>query len=235
MIELRYAFVRRRYMQKSKFYLSMIIKALIIAIGISGIVATVNMGSFMLSYTAFLYYTIQSNIFVVVIAAIFMALHILEFRGKKVINNGWLIAKFSLTVAITITFLVFFILLAPTLPVSYLLSFDNFSVHLIVPLLAIADFFLFDYKADVKGAKFLFGLAMPLYYLIFSLILSAFTVSFHGERVPYFFLNYDKLGWLWEKGQMGVAFWIIILCVCFTLLSYLFALGVKLRNKNNKN
>ena len=70
-IELRYAFVRRRYMQKSKFYLSMIIKALIIAIGISGIVATVNMGSFMLSYTAFLYYTIQSNIFVVVIAAIF--------------------------------------------------------------------------------------------------------------------------------------------------------------------
>ncbi len=147
---------------KIKFIVSIAIKALIIAIGISGIIATVNMGSFMLSYTAFLYYTIQSNLFVVIIAAIFLGLQCNEYKtGKKVITNGWLIAKFSLNVAITITFLVFFILLAPTLPVSYLVSFDNFSVHLLVPLLAIVDFFLFDNKVDVKGAKFLSGLAMP--------------------------------------------------------------------------
>lgn len=70
---------------------------------------------------------------------------------------------------------------------------------------------------------------MPLYYLIFSLVLSVLDVDFNGEKVPYFFLNYDKLGWTWENGQLGVVFWIIILCVCFILLSYLFSMGIKFR------
>ncbi|HOO22232.1 MAG TPA: hypothetical protein PKY53_00960 [Clostridia bacterium] len=74
---------------KIKFIVSIAIKALIIAIGISGIIATVNMGSFMLSYTAFLYYTIQSNLFVVIIAAIFLGLQCNEYKtGKKLLQTA---------------------------------------------------------------------------------------------------------------------------------------------------
>lgn len=213
--------------QTKKFYISLALKALIILIGLSGIILTVTMGKFMISFSAFLYFTIQSNLAVVAIAAIFSCLHYREFI--KAVTGFWLSVKFSLTVAITITFLVFFILLTPTLPASYLLSYDNFSVHLLVPLLAILDFFLFDHEIDLKVWKPLLGLAMPLYYLVFALVLSAFRVDFHGERAPYFFLNYEKLGWTVERGQMGVAFWILVLCAFFTLLSYAFALGMKIR------
>lgn len=161
----------------------------------------------MMSYTAFLYYTIQSNIVIIIISIIFLYLHYLEFKSNKTYtSNSLLVLKFSLTVAITVTFLVFFILLAPTLSTSYLLFFDNFSVHLIVPLLAIIDFFIFDYKIDLSKARPLVGLIMPGYYLIFALVLLIFGVEFHGEIVPYFFMNYEILGWTFEKGQMGVIF-----------------------------
>lgn len=68
---------------KKKLYLSLLIKSLIIVIGISGIIATINIGSFMISYSAFLYYTIQSNIVIIIISVIFLILHYLEFIKDK--------------------------------------------------------------------------------------------------------------------------------------------------------
>jgi len=220
---------------KKQFYLSLVIKSLIILFGITGIFATIYQGQFMISFKSFLYYTIQSNLLVIFITAVFLYFHYLEYiKGRIVINNNWLLAKFAIAVAITITFLVFFTLLAPTLPASYLLSFDNFSVHLIVPVLAIIDFFIFDYKIEFGKLKQLIALAMPLYYLIFVLTLSAFSVDFNGEIVPYFFLNYEKNGWLWEKNEMGVIFWIIILSLCMVMLAYLFSFAIKSRKKQRE-
>jgi hypothetical protein len=159
-----------------------------------------------------------------------LCLDCLEHKNKKkYITNGLLLVKFSLTVAITITFLVFFVLLAPILSLDYLLSYSNFSVHLVVPLLAMLDYFLFDYKVNLQGKRYLVGLAMPFYYLIFALVLSVLAVDFNGTNVPYFFLNYNKIGWLFEKNNFGVIFWIITLGIFFTLLSYLFAFLTKKR------
>ena len=208
---------------KKQFYLSLVIKSLIILFGITGIFATIYQGQFMISFKSFLYYTIQSNLLVIFITAVFLYFHYLEYiKGRIVINNNWLLAKFAIAVAITITFLVFFTLLAPTLPASYLLSFDNFSVHLIVPVLAIIDFFIFDYKIEFGKLKQLIALAMPLYYLIF-VLLSAFSVDFNGEIVPYFF-ELRKKRMAVGKNEMGVIFWIIILSLCMVMLAYLFSL-----------
>ncbi|NLG81502.1 MAG: Pr6Pr family membrane protein [Bacilli bacterium] len=220
---------------KSRFLLSLIIKSLIIIIGITGIYATVTTSTFMISFKSFLYFTIQSNLLVVIITCIFLYFHYIEYKkGIRKFNNHWLLVKFALTVAITVTFLVFFILLAPTLPKSYLLSYDNFSVHLIVPLLALVDFLLFDYQIDLSNFKPLIGLSMPLYYLIFALILSLFSIDFHGQKVPYFFLNYEKLGWLFEHDQMGVLIWVLILMMCISFLSYLLSLICKYLTKINR-
>jgi hypothetical protein len=103
-----------------------------------------------------------------------------------------------------------------------------------VPVLAIIDFFIFDYKIEFGKLKQLIALAMPLYYLIFVLTLSAFSVDFNGEIVPYFFLNYEKNGWLWEKNEMGVIFWIIILSLCMVMLAYLFSFAIKSRKKQRE-
>lgn len=77
--------------QTKKFYISLALKALIILIGLSGIILTVTMGKFMISFSAFLYFTIQSNLAVVAIAAIFSCLHYREFikgSGDRVLAFG---------------------------------------------------------------------------------------------------------------------------------------------------
>ena len=58
---------------------------------------------------------------------------------KSFVNQVLLHIKYVATVAITTTFLVFFTMLAPLMGVDYLLSFNNFSLHAIVPILAIID------------------------------------------------------------------------------------------------
>ena len=154
-------------------------------------------------------------------------------KGRIVINNNCFLPSCD-SCAIKIIFGCFHFA-SPDTSASYLLSFENFSVHLIVPVLAIIDFFIFDYKIEFGKLKQLIALAMPLYYLIFVLTLSAFSVDFNGEIVPYFFLNYEKNGWLWEKNEMGVIFWIIILSLCMVMLAYLFSFAIKSREKQREN
>lgn len=220
----------------TKIFFKLGIKIALIIVGIIGISLTLSNGGFMGSLSSLLFFTIQSNITIVLITLIFLIADIIELKsGKTFINNQWLIVKFLFTVAITITFLVFFGLLAPTMPISYLASFSNLSVHMIVPLLALIDFFVYDHRIVLKRANPLFGIAMPLYYLAFALILSFSGVTFGGDAiVPYFFLDYEKFGWFSFKDGMGVFYWIIILMAAMTGLSFLMAYIAKVIDRKTK-
>ena len=134
----------------NKSILSVIIKSLLVAIGTSGIIATYFAAGYMSRGTTFLYFTIQSNITIIAITAFYLFDAIGVLFGRKPINSQILLhVKFCFTVAITITFIVFVTLLAPLVGVSYFFSYSNFSLHIIVPLLAIADFILFDINLKI--------------------------------------------------------------------------------------
>ncbi|MDX9784877.1 MAG: hypothetical protein RBT72_09040, partial [Spirochaetia bacterium] len=119
------------------------------------------------------------------------------------------------------TFVVFSLLLAPLMPKSYLLSPSNLFLHNITAFLALADFWIFDRKIAVKKGTWLLAAIMPALYLIFVLILASTGPRFSGNLVPYFFLDYHKLGWFRVGPDgMGVAYWIVILFALSGLIGW---------------
>ena len=214
---------------------NIIIKAALIIIGVLGIVFTALSSAFMGGASVFFFFNVQSNIFIMLMALIFLINEVVVLiTNKSFINQTLLHIKYVATVAITVTFLVFFTMLAPIVGIDYLLSFNNFSLHAIVPILAIVDFFVFDKDIDMTYPKAFLGLAMPAYYLVFFIICTFFGTRYTGANddsaiAPYFFLNYKQNGFLFEKGTIGVIPWSVILLVAIALLSLLFAFLMRLR------
>lgn len=202
-------------------------------IGILGIALTAISSDFMGGAAVFLYFTVQSNIFIILMALITLIDEVVSiFTKKSFMNQVLLYIKFSATIAITITFIVFFTMLAPLLGPDYLLSFNNFSLHAIVPIIAIVDFIIFDTRINLSYPKSLFGCIPPLCYMIFVYV--GVPLKFqYGENVkfPYFFLDYETNGFFFEKG-LGIIFWIFVLLIGISGLCLLFCLFIKLRQRS---
>ena len=212
------------------------IKATLVVVGILGIIFTAQSSAFMGGASVFFFFTVQSNIFIISMALIFLINEILLLRNKKsFINQTLLYIKYVATVAITITFIVFFTMLAPLMGIDYLVSFNNLSLHAIVPILAIVDFFLFDTDINLTYPKSLISTIAPISYVIFVYVGSIFKLQY-GENLyyPYFFLDFEKNGFLFEKG-FGIIPWIVILLIGICGLSLLYCLLIRVRQKALKN
>lgn len=219
-----------------KTVVKILIKAALAIVGIFGIVFTALSSAFMGGASVFFFFTVQSNIFIIAMALIFLVSEVLVLLKKKsFINQTLLHIKYTATVAITITFLVFFTMLAPLMGIDYLLSFNNFSLHAIVPILAIVDFFLFDKDIKLTYKSSLLATISPICYVIFVYTGATLKLEYSENLYyPYFFLNIDTNGFLFEKGTMGIIPWIIILLGFIIGLGCLYCLLMKLRQKGNK-
>ena len=216
-----------------KTVVKILIKAALVVVGILGIVFTALSSTFMGGASVFFFFTVQSNIFIIAMALIFLVNEVAVLLKKKsFINQTLLHIKYVATVAITITFLVFFTMLAPLMGIDYLLSFNNFSLHAIVPILAIVDFFLFDTDIKITYKSSLLATISPISYVVFVYIGRIFNLKYtENLYYPYFFLNIDSNGFLFEKGTMGIIPWIIILLGFIIGLGCLFCLFIKFSKK----
>ena len=181
-------------------------------VGILGIVFTAQSSAFMGGGSVFFFFTVQSNIFIIAMALIFLVNEIVVLvTNKGFINQTLRHIKYVATVAITVTFLVFFTMLAPLMGVDYLLSFNNFSLHAIVPILAIIDFIIFDTDINLTYPNSLLATIAPISYVIFVYVGVIFKLQY-GENLyyPYFFLDFETNGFLFEKG-FGIIPWIIMI------------------------
>ncbi len=224
------------YMKKS-----ILLEILIIISSIYGVFITADNG--FMSVEKFLYYTIQSNIFILIICAIFLIFKL----SKKKIPNYLYVIKYICTVGISITFLVFAFILVPQLgltSMNYLLSPSNMSVHLISPILAIIDFMLYD-KIKMTKNTYLSSCLMPVIYATIIIGMSFITdaalfgsmASGQMQRFPYFFMDYETNGWFTltkDFTRLGAFYWVIIIWGLALLLGKLF-LKVNQKNGTKKN
>ena len=204
----------------------------IVIVGLLGIVFTAKSTDFMGGSVIFNYFTVQSNLAMMLMALVMLIVEIFSLiKKKQYVNQIILYAKFIATIAVTLTFIVFFTMLAPLVGISYLLSFNNFSVHAVVPILAIVDFIIFDTDIRLTYPKSLLGTAMPLYYVFFVYIGVPFNLRY-GENIkfPYFFMDYETNGFLFEKG-FGIIAWIIVLFIAVSGMCMLFCLIMKARQR----
>ena len=179
-----------------------------------GVIAAAN-GEFMARNT-FLYYTTQSNIAIGLVCLAFAILDVLSYCGKKVHIPHWLnVVKYAASVAITLTFLVFWVMLAPIQMKEYpelIFDFDSILCHGVVPILSVADWLVNAQGYRHKKTDFWWSISTPLVYFVFVMSASLSGADFgYGAKVPYFFLDFYQYGWFnLSTFPMGVFWWILI-------------------------
>ncbi len=196
--------------------LSIMLKIALIIVILIGVSSSIFFASsFTSGVKTLMFYTLQSNIFVMVIEVVFLINQIRVYHGRaSFITDKWRTAKYILVCGVLLTFVVFGLLLTPVLPIAYTFSVTSISLHFIAPLIAITDFFLFDYKKQLSVRTIALTIIPPLYYLLFVLGCIGLGIRFPPDNklVPYFFLDYEQFGWFsFTSNGIGVGYWIIIL------------------------
>ena len=175
---------------------------------------------FMGGKRVFMYFTIQSNIAIAIICATGFFLLLLN----KEISSVWNVIKFTGTIAITLTGVVFAFVLAPTIG-DAAWNPQNTLTHLVVPVAAVIDFFVSCYDAGIQKKHIIYIIIPPLLYVIYAAI--GFVKGWQfgdGINYPYFFLNWRSpagaFGFSKELPFMGTVWWIISLLIFLLLISF---------------
>ena len=146
--------------------------------------------------------------------------------------------KFIGMLGILLTFLVFNILLAGAEGRDPQANWRIGSLlfHVVLPIMYIADWFLFYERKQCKWYYPLVSIAFPLGYVAF-LLIQAIILKFDASILipttttpliyPYFFVNLDT------QGVSGVLLWIGILSAAFVAVGFLFFGIDKLGKKRN--
>ena len=135
--------------------------------------------------------------------------------------------KFIGMLGILLTFLVFNLLLAGAEGRNPQLNWrvSSLTFHVVLPIMYIADWFLFYERKKAKWYYPIASIAFPLAYIIFIFIQAAIlrfdtSILIPGSTTPliypYFFVNLES------QGEAGVAKWIVILLVVFVAVGYVF-------------
>jgi hypothetical protein len=148
--------------------------------------------------------------------------------------------KFIGMLAILLTFLVFNIMLAGAEGRDPQANWrvGSLCFHVVLPIMYIADWFLFYERKKTKWYYPVASIAFPLTYVIF-LLIQAIILKFDASILipttttpliyPYFFVNLDT------QGVSGVLMWIGILAAAFLVVGYLlFGLDRILKKRKNQ-
>ena len=149
------------------------------------------------------------------------------------------VLKFIGMLGILLTFLVFNIMLAGAEGRDPQMNWrvSSLSFHVVLPIMYIADWFLFYERKKCKWYYPLVSISFPLAYVVF-IFIQAVVMRFDTSVLipgtttpliyPYFFVNLET------QGVGGVIKWILILLVGFVAIGYLFFGLDKLGKKKAK-
>ena len=206
--------------------ISLILKFIVIISATAGVIvsAMASSSAFMGGDTVFMYFTIQSNILIALICLIGIVL----ILSNRINNNVWHIIKLVGTVSITLTGVVFCLVLAPTMA-GEALTLGNILTHVIVPLSSIIDFFVVCSVMNIRKINVLWVTVPPILYAIYVGIGYSKGWEFlQGYNYPYFFLNWGSeagaVGFSSEPPFMGPVWWILILLVFLIVVGFVYLL-----------
>ena len=180
----------------------------------------------------FTFFTQLSNLYVAVVVLLQLV------SGKRL-----RVLKYSAAVSIFVTFLIYLLVLAPMMPGGFLAAYrqDHYAslcLHIITPVLTIADFFLNDVGGCWERKHILSALLPPCAYLIFILVLGKLGVRWGAGNMtaPYLFLNYAApAGWFGFMPEtanyttlgIGVFYCVLAMFLLFVLAAWLFLAAAK--------
>ena len=206
---------------------SLVLKAIIVLSAVTGVIMQSAQSS-----THLLFFTLQSNIWIAATCLVGIVLILL----KKPLAQWMYSTKLVFTVSITLTGVVFCTMLAPTLG-NMAYTFDSVLLHVVTPVLSVADFFVYDTQATYRKWECLTVTVPPFYYLGFAGIGYALNWDFGygGLNYPYFFLNWGSpagaFGFSAEAPYIGVVYYVLILLVFVIGIGALYVWLAKVLNR----
>lgn len=213
-------------------YFSLIFKLLIVVIGIFGIYLSLSDSPLVGTFEHLSYYTNLSNLLCIIFFLYYSIKMIINIKENN--HNYHNNFKGAVTITILITFIVYNFILRPFMHdvegVMKINSVGNLIVHVILPLMVLFDYILFDEKGNYSKAYL--WVLIPLFYFIFICIRAKFgyTFTYAQSRYPYFFLDID------EYGIYQVIFNVIISILLILALIYIYVfIDKKLSNKKILN
>ena len=210
---------------------SLILKSVIVLSVIVGVIVHV-----VDDYRAILFFTTQSNIWIGVTCLVGLVLMVC----KKPIKNWMYSVKLIFTVSITLTGVVFCTMLAPYLG-DEAYTFSSTLLHVVVPVVSVADFFVYDYTAQYRTWECATVTIPPIYYLAFAGVGYALKWDFGygGQTYPYFFLNWGSpagaFGFSDQSPYIGVFYYVLILSAFVIGVAALYILLAKLIRRKTTN
>lgn len=138
-----------------------------------------------LSFLLFSTFTFQSNLLVV----LWLTLNLISYKWNINLKILQPAVHGAITLYISVTFIIFAILLAPGYVPEGIYIFTNLMVHYIIPIAMIFEWILTETDAEYKWSYELYWMIYPIAYLIYSLILGGvFSIYIY----PFF--DVTKLG-----------------------------------------
>ena len=173
-----------------------------------------------------LYFTQQSNLWIAAASLTFAwVLSRPEVNERHLKIAG--LFKYIFTVSIVVTGIIFCGLLAPfaDIPMWYL---SNVITHVIVPVLALIDFYTDAWILPVRKREAAYALIPPAVWFVFAGVLCALRVDFgRGDPYPYFFMDfYSEVGLFGaqaipgERPQLGSFYWFLLILALVLGLCY---------------
>ena len=188
-------------------------------------------------WDCYVHFTNQSNYLCIAI----MLAELIQTAKKR--DDSYVTAlpllKFVGMMAILLTFLVFNGLLAGDRDPQLNWRIGSLLCHVVLPILFVADWFLFRRPGKVQWYYPLAAAGFPLVYMLFILVQAAIlkfdtSILIPGTTTPliypYFFVNLET------QGVAGVAKWVVILLVAFMALGFVFyGIDKVLQRKRGRN
>ena len=184
------------------------------------------------------FYTFLSNLlcFLFFTAATIYTAVLVKTQGCKGDATLWPRLKGGLTVIISVTLLVYWLVLSShiTSPPYSPFTPKNLLLHYITPIMVIGDWFLFDRKDTYKRLDPILCLIGPLIYLTFILIRAPLygNIGKTGSPYPYFFINLNVLS------PLRFMLYVSAIAAFFVCLGYVFMFIAKictLKNRRGRN
>ncbi len=211
--------------KKSKLIKILIVVATVIGVALSFIFAKSD--GYKNWHYRLLYFTLQSNLWIGITAFLYL---LPAFNRNEKLKAGLYVCKYIFTVSITVTGIVFCGLLAPFAHKDGYNAFNASSVllHAVVPILAIIDYFVGEYRVELERRHLFYSILPPLIYFVIASVFCLARVDFgRGDPYPYFFMNYySPVGVFGVGGEppfvIGTAYWIIIFLAFVLTLGYVY-------------
>lgn len=165
----------------------------------------------------FRFFTVDSNIFMGIVALIFIIVEIRLLKGKSNdIGTGYYILKLIGTVGVTLTFLtvVFYLSRVVDGGLPILLKNSNLFYHLIIPVLSIITFIFFERTNKIKFKYTFLGISTMVLYGIF--YVTNILVHIDGGKVA---PTYD-----WYYFVQGGTEYIFIVLPLMLMITYIISL-----------